>query len=165
MYSLNNGGKWQRITRQIPDNVYDWLIPDLPRQTDGALVKVAVYNQNGGLIGEDVLNNPFAIRLVELTAPLAGDTLASGGTMVISWNSFTTTDVANVMLQYRKGPGKPWVDIATVAGNPGVYTWTPIPDINNPKTAAQIRVILLDANGNRIDAAKVGDLNYNPPPI
>ncbi len=163
-YSVNNGKSWQRITRQIPDNAYNWLIPDLAKKTTEALVKVSAYKQNGALIGTDVLNNPFTIKVVELTAPLSGDTLTSGGSTVINWNSYTTKAVANVVVQYRKTAGKPWENIDTLPGNPGTYTWSPIPAVTNPKTDAQIRVLLKDANGKNIDTAKVGGLIYNPLP-
>lgn len=164
--STDNGSTWERITRKISDSGMNWLIPPLSKAAKNkALVQVEVYDVSNTLIGSDVTDMPFSIRLVEVLTPVALDTLTGGGSTVITWASNTSAVVGSVTLQYRKKSNKPWTDIATVQGNPGAYTWNLIPDVNATKNDASIRVILYDRQGVKIDAdTPDGSLTWNPAP-
>ncbi|RMF42911.1 MAG: hypothetical protein D6751_11300 [Deltaproteobacteria bacterium] len=162
-YSLDNGATWKRITRKITDSKTTWLIPDLAQKSFQARVRVDVYDSSKKtLVGSDMNNQPMTIKVVKLLAPKAGDTITGGGSVDISWATHTTTKVGSVKLQYRKRVGRPWVDIDTLTGNPGSYTWSTIPVITVPKTDTSIRVLLYDTGGNLIDGDQPdGFLNYN----
>ncbi|TYO96667.1 hypothetical protein EDC39_11357 [Geothermobacter ehrlichii] len=163
LYSTNNGATWKRITRKVTDSHVAWLIPDLPAKATQARIRVDVYDASKTtLIASDVNNQPMIIKVVKLLTPKPGDTLVGGGSIDFVWSTHTTTKVGAVKLQYRKRVGKPWVDIVTLNGNPGSYTWSGIPTVVIPKTDTSVRVRLYDTNGNLIDGDQPdGFLNYN----
>lgn len=69
-----------------------------------------------------------------LASPNGGETWAAGSVQSIQWSA---TDVAAAVIEYRRSPSDPWIEIAAVPGYTGSHAWT-VPD--DPTHDAQVRV-------------------------
>jgi photosystem II stability/assembly factor-like uncharacterized protein len=71
---------------------------------------------------------------LSLVVPNGGEVWDVGSEHTITW---TATNVAMAVIEYRVSPGDPWIEIATVPGYQASYDWL-VPDA--PTFEAQVRV-------------------------
>ncbi|MFN0156706.1 MAG: YCF48-related protein [Bacteroidota bacterium] len=104
--------------------------------------------QSGGVYKYTITYTvPTNAAAVALVAPNGGEVWNYGTLHNITWNA---SNLANVKLEYKTGPGAPWQSIvASTPGSSGSYTWT-IP--NASSTQARVRVSNA-AGGNPIDSS------------
>jgi hypothetical protein len=152
-YSLNNGKDWKTIQKGIVGKSYDWQVPKLKKNINRCLVKVTGYNASGGKVGVDKSDAPFNIEVVTITAPNGGETLTSGNTYNIKWDTYETKKpVLKILLKYTLNGGKKWLTIGTIKGNnPGTYLWT-VPTVLEAKDKCKVMVQLKDKKGKSIGA-------------
>ena len=89
------------------------------------------------------------LELVMVISPNGGETLKSGGTQTIVWQTEGSAELVDrVQLLFTKNDRRAWKKIALLPGNPGIYDWT-VP-ITRKKTMSNCRVmvILRDASDN-----------------
>lgn len=150
-YSLKNGKDWKTIEKGIVGKSYDWQVPKLKKNTNKCLVRVTGYNTSNKKVGVDKSNAPFNIEVVKITAPNGGETLTSGNTYNIKWDTFETKKpIFKILLKYTKNGGKKWETIKTIKGNnPGTYLWT-VPTVLVAKNNCKVVVQLKDKKGKSI---------------
>ncbi|MCL5960180.1 MAG: hypothetical protein M1358_12865, partial [Chloroflexi bacterium] len=155
-YSVDNGTTWKTISDTVTSTSHLWSIPTQNGNRTQCKVKVTAYTASGGLVGSDTSDKPFAIQVLELTAPTeSGLTLIAGEYYSITWETQgLKTPPQKVKLQYSKDGGLTWLPIETVtlAGLPGAdpgssYNWL-VPDLGaTPKTKCKVKVTLIGAGG------------------
>jgi hypothetical protein len=150
-YSLNNGKDWNTIQKGIIGKTYDWQVPKLKKNINKCLVRVIGYKASGNKVGVDKSNAPFTIEVVTITAPNGGETLTSGNTYNIEWDTYETKKpIFKILLKYTVNGGKKWEKIGTINGsNPGTYLWT-VPAVSLAKGKCKVMVQLKDKKGNSI---------------
>lgn len=150
-YSVNNGLKWILIGKNITKRNYFWKIPPLKTNTKKALIKVEGYNLANVRIGQDRSDNVFSIDTIRVTYPNAtGLIFTSGSPWQITWTTYQTLQpVAKTEIQYSTNGGLTWKTIATLTGNPGVYSGI-VPAVTKVTTKGLIRVLLRDAKNSII---------------
>jgi hypothetical protein len=100
------------------------------------------------------------LEVVKVISPNGGETLRSGGTQTIVWQTNDSAELVDkVKLLFTKNDRRAWRKIALLPGNPGSYDWK-VP-ITRKKTMSRCRVmvILKDANGN-IVGSDASDDNF-----
>ena len=113
----------------------------------------------GSITSEDPPPEP-PLEVVSVISPNGGETLRSGGTQTIVWQTNGSAElVGRVQLLFTKNDRRAWKKIALLSGNPGSYDWT-VP-ITRKKTMSRCRVmvILKDASGN-IVGSDASDDNF-----
>lgn len=120
-YSTNNGTNWSDVIASTPaTGSYEWEIPS--PATLNALVRVS---DATNVEAEDVSDAVFTISaegVIELTQPNGGETLVSGQTYGILWQS-SAVELLNI--EYSTNNGTDWNTIASdVSANDGNYVWT-----------------------------------------
>jgi PKD repeat protein/subtilisin family serine protease len=153
-YSLDNGasGTWKLIANNITDHSYNWTVPALDKNNNTCRVGVRAYNSSGGVIGTDTSDNPFTIQVIKITDPDGGETLTSGSTYQITWQTNATVRPVQSVKIYgspNQGQSGTWKLLTTVSGNPGYYNWT-VPIVGTPKDKCRIGVVLLDSSSTNI---------------
>jgi hypothetical protein len=166
-YSLDNGavGTWKLIANNITDYSYNWTVPALDRNNNTCRVGVRGYNASGGVVGTDTSDNPFKIEVVKLTYPNGGETLISGNTYQITWQTNSTIrPVQSVQIYGSPNEGQlgTWRLMTTVSGNPGFYDWT-VPQVATAKDKCRLGLRLLDSASTPI-GQDVGDGNFTVQP-
>ncbi len=131
-YSLNNGSSWTTLTTNYSGNSYSWNVPNVSSTT--CLVRVMDYLANCRL---DISDAVFTIAPATpiLLTPNGGETLNTGATYGITWN--TATIYSTVNLYYSLNNGTTWTTIATSQTNNGFYSWT-VPNANS--TTCLVRI-------------------------
>jgi hypothetical protein len=143
-YSINNGSTWKLIAKNVTGTSYNWSVPIL-KSSKNCLIKVIGYNSAGANIGEDTSDSTSTIEVVKVTSPDGGETLTSGSTHTITWQTNgTIRPVASVKLSYSINGGGSWKAIKTVTGNPGSYNW-PVPYVSS--SSCKVKLVLKDAGG------------------
>jgi hypothetical protein len=128
-------------------------------------VGVRGYNASGGVVGTDTSDNPFAIEVVKLTDPNGGETLTSGTSYQITWQTNgTIRPVQSVQIYGSPNEGQlgTWRLMTTVSGNPGFYDWT-VPQVATAKDKCRLGLRLLDSASTPI-GQDVGDGNFTVQP-
>jgi hypothetical protein len=150
-YSLKKGKDWKTIAKGIVGKTYDWQVPKLDKNTNKCLVRVTGYRASGKKVGVDQSDAPFKIEVVSIAAPNGGETLTSGDTYNIEWNTYETKKpVFKILLKYTVNGGKKWKSIGTINGsNPGTYLWT-VPAVSLTKGKCKVMLQLKDKKGNSI---------------
>lgn len=100
------------------------------------------------------------LEVVRVISPNGGETLRSGGTQTIVWQTNGSAELVDrVQLLFTKNDRRAWKEIALLPGNPGIYDWTV--QIARKKTMSNCRVmvILRDASGN-IVGSDASDHNF-----
>jgi hypothetical protein len=142
-------------------NVIQYMVSDLEPDTQYYFV-VTAYDTSGNesdfseevdsITSEDPPPEPPPdppLELVRVISPNGGETLKSGGTQTIVWQTKDSAELVDrVQLLFTKNDRRAWKKIALLPGNPGSYDWT-VP-IARKKTMSNCRVmvILRDASGN-----------------
>lgn len=145
-YSIDNGTNWNLIKSVTGLSCISWTVPTVSQNEKDCLVKVIGYNAGGAMITEDTSDKPFTIEVVRVLSPNGGETLTSGRTWTIRWQTNKTINpVAKTVLQYTTN-GTTWNAIKTLTGNPGSYNWT-VPAVSSTK--CKVKVILKDAGGTK----------------
>jgi hypothetical protein len=147
-YSINNGSTWKAIVINRTDTRYYWHVPALSNNKTSCLVKVIGFNSSGTKVGEDISDSTFTIEVIKLTSPDGGETLTSGSTHTITWQTNATIrPVASVKLFRTMNSGSTWTLIKTfLTGNPNSYNWK-VPSVTVPKTQCKVKVVLRDSGG------------------
>ncbi|MDP3244619.1 MAG: hypothetical protein Q8M83_03080, partial [bacterium] len=133
-YTTNNGTNWNSILTSTPATAgsYLWTIPNTP--SVNCLVRVSDVTN---IAVPDLSDNVFSIILpkVTVTSPNGGEQLVVGAIQNITW---TSSNVANVKLEYTTNNGTNWNSILTsTPATAGSYVWT-IP--NTPSTNCKVRI-------------------------
>ncbi|MDP3682970.1 MAG: hypothetical protein Q8S01_03470, partial [Ignavibacteria bacterium] len=133
-YTTNNGTNWNSILTSTPATAgsYVWTIPNTPATN----CKVRLSDVTNSLFA-DTSDNVFSIILpkVTVTSPNGGEQWVVGATQNITW---TSSNVANVKLEYTTNNGTNWNSILTsTPASAGSFVWT-IP--NTPSTNCKVRI-------------------------
>jgi photosystem II stability/assembly factor-like uncharacterized protein len=150
-YSINNGASWIQLDTGIFNNFfYQWQVPSIPTTT--ARVRVRDHTDNSVLA---ISQYNFTLApippSVSLLTPNGGENWEIAFPKNISW---TSTNVANVDLDYSINGGTNWLPIAAgVSAALGSYTWT-IP--NNPSGTCKVRI-----KDSGSSAQDVSNANFN----
>jgi hypothetical protein len=146
-YSVDNGTNWNLIKTVTGLSCISWDVPVVTQNKKQCLVKVIGYDAGGAMVTEDTSDKKFTIEVVRVTSPNGGETLASGRTWTIRWQTNKTINpVAKTVLQYTTN-GTTWIAIKTLTGNPGSYNWT-VPSVSSTK--CKVKVILKAAGGAKV---------------
>jgi hypothetical protein len=130
------------VAATADDGNHVWSVPE---QADST-VWVRAYTNTDATY---TTAGPFIISGVQVTAPNGGETLSSGGTYTIQWE--TIGDVDSVGIHYSVNGGG-WLLVVNDLPNAGSYSWT-VP--NNPSTSVNIRV-------GKNDTFNGSDVNDDP---
>jgi cysteine-rich repeat protein len=166
-YSLDDGasGTWKLIASNITDYSYNWTVPSPDGNKNTCRVGVRGYNASGAVVGTDTSDNPFKTEVVKLTYPNGGETLISGNTYQITWQTNSTIRaVQSVQIYGSPNEGQPgtWRLLTTVSGNPGFYDWT-VPIVGIAQGKCRLGLRLLDSALTPI-GQDVGDGNFTVQP-
>jgi hypothetical protein len=150
-YSLNKGKNWIAIEKGILGTTFNWLVPTPTRNKKKCLMKVIAYDSADKKTAEEISAAFFTIEVIRITSLNGDDTLISGNTYNIEWDTHgTKEEIAKVVLKYTVNGGNKWNRIKTIKGNnPGNYSWT-VPDVTKAKNKCKVKVELKDTNGNSL---------------
>ncbi|MBP1708475.1 MAG: repeat-containing glycosyl hydrolase, partial [Deltaproteobacteria bacterium] len=110
-------------------------------------------NSQGVIVGEDRSDSTFAIQGVRVTGPTLGETLTSGSTHTITWETIGSVGpVGGAKLYYSKNGGTGWTLIGTVSDGTNSYLWTVPSTKGVVKNTCRIKVVLRDAVGKTLTA-------------
>lgn len=161
-YSVDKGSSWKTVANGLSGTSYRWTVPSLAGNRPKSLVRVTGFNRDKDQIGKAQSEAPFAIEVVSLDAPAAGDVVNSGHAVNVIWNSHATkAPVAKVELSYSLNGGKQWRRMAVLPGDPGAYAWT-VPAISNPANRSRVKVVLKRASGAVLGTAISGAFTILP---
>ncbi|MBN8696909.1 MAG: T9SS type A sorting domain-containing protein, partial [Bacteroidetes bacterium] len=110
-------------------NSYNWSVPNSPPTRTNCLIKVRDYNVSCKSDQSDAnftVTHPGPILLT----PNGGESMYSGTTYNITWNSSTFYSTVN--LYYSVDSGSTWTNIITSTANDGTHTWT-VPNANSTR--------------------------------
>jgi len=135
-YTANNGTSWNTIVSSYSayGGSYSWTIPNNPSTQCKVRISDVV---NASYY--DISNNTFTISnpspYVTVTSPNGGENWQVGSVHNITW---TSSGVANVMIEYTTNNGISWMTIiSTYAASGGSYSWT-VP--NTPSVQCKVRI-------------------------
>lgn len=127
-YSTNNGINWTNIVINTPsDGYYLWnQIPNVPSTN----CKIRVADSEDG--NPQVLNNGFFLIIsepsVSVSAPNGGESLLSGSSFEIEWES---ENIEDVKIEFTTNNGANWTTIVESTPSIGSFTWQSIPSLNS----------------------------------
>jgi hypothetical protein len=153
MYSKNSGTTWNLIANNITGRRYEWNVPIATKRTNTWRLKITAYDASGKKVGTDNSNSNFKVAIASITSPNGGETLTSGGSHNITWQTNPSgTTISKVILSYTNNGGAKWIPLFTYSGtNPGSHSWT-IPMVTVAKTKCKVKVVLQDSTGKTIDS-------------
>ena len=152
-YSTNNGSSWKTIQSNVTGSSYSWQVPALKSSQKNCRIKVTGLNSQGVIVGEDRSDSTFAIQGVRVTGPTLGETLTSGSTHTITWETIGSVGpVGGAKLYYSKNGGTGWTLIGTVSDGTNSYLWTVPSTKGVVKNTCRIKVVLRDAVGKTLTA-------------
>jgi len=154
--STNNGVSWDHeiITNTFaPAGYLEWLVQNEP-STECKLRIQALSNAH--VLAE---SKPFEIyeRTLDLTAPAADETLASGGSYMIKWQQ---SHIDSIDIMFRENPLWPPVTIARVPASSSQFWWF-VPEMDRD----QCRILIYEINGDTKDSTGIFSIafdNENP---
>jgi subtilisin family serine protease len=123
-YSIDSGINWTEIAASVTNNgKYPWTVPDTPAET--CLVRVTEATGSPLPVGDEsdaVFEISTATKpTITVTSPNGGETLTSGETHDITWDS--TGAVTGVIIEYSSDNGKTWEAVEFSTDNDGTYNW------------------------------------------
>ena len=123
--STDNGSTWGLIAANTPgDSGYYMWRPTAAMQSSQCKMKIAdvsadtIVSINNGVF---MITVPQAISIVQ---PAGGETVYAGQSYDIKW---TSSQVANVKIEYTTNNGVSWSNIAESTPSSGFYSWNPVP--------------------------------------
>jgi hypothetical protein len=167
--SQDNGVTWKVIQRSVGGNFYDWTVPKPTKNRTKCLVKAVGFNGSGNRVGTDKSDAPFAIEVIRLTSPNAGEPpLTSGGQHTVTWTTNATkAPVDHIVLSYTLNNGRTWKRIDTTAdsADDGSVIWN-VPDVTSQKNNCRVKIVLKDISGNTVGSdASDGVFTIQLPPL
>ncbi|MCX6149158.1 MAG: hypothetical protein NTX22_01390 [Ignavibacteriales bacterium] len=127
-YTTNNGVNWNAIAENTPsDGFYNWSqIPNFA--STNCKVKISDVVDGSPM---DESNAFFSISPepeITVLTPNGGESFLTGTSNNITW---TSTNIANVKIEYTINNGATWSVISESTPSDGVFEWANIPDINS----------------------------------
>ncbi len=117
----------------------------------------------GSITSEDPPPNPPPdppLEVVSVISPNGGETLRSGGTQTIVWQTNGAAELVDrVQLLFTKNDRRAWKKITLLSGNPGSYHWKLPITRRRTMSRCRVMVILKDAIGN-IVGSDASDDNF-----
>ena len=145
-YSTNNGSTWKTIAKNVTGSSYNWQVPSLKRSQKSCRVRVIGLDSRGVKVGEDRSDSTFSILGVRVTGPALGETLTSGSTHTITWETIGSVGpVGSAKLYYSKDGGSVWTSIGPVPAGTNSYLWTVPSTKGVVKNNCRIKVVLRDS--------------------
>lgn len=134
-FTTNNGVNWITLAEQVPSTgFFHWMqIPNTPSTNCRIRITDAVEG-----FPSDMSNSTFTIAPepeVTVVSPNGGEVWQTGSSRDIRW---TSTNLANVKIEYTTNNGAEWIVIVASTPSDGVFTWDPIPDVNS--TLCRVRI-------------------------
>lgn len=116
-----------------------------------------------GLLGSGRLNvfkslDAAIVPTVTVIQPNGGEVLYIGQEYDVMWDASDNVGIDSCVIDYSVDGGDTWMHIATVAGNPGIYTWTVT---GPPSSTCRMRVTAYDAVGT--SGSDMSDDDFCPP--
>jgi subtilisin family serine protease len=116
-----------------------------------------------GLLGSGRLNVYKSLDAaiapeVTVIQPNGGEVLYIGQQYDITWDAFDNVAIESTLVDYSTDSGVNWGRIATLAGNPGVFTWTVT---GPPSDQCRVRVTCYDLVG--VFGSDISDDDFCPP--
>jgi subtilisin family serine protease len=116
-----------------------------------------------GLLGSGRLNvfkslDAAIAPTVTVIQPNGGEVLYIGQQYDVMWDASDNVGIDSCVIDYSIDSGENWMYIATVTGNPGVYTWTVT---GPPSSTCRMRVTAYDAVG--VSGSDMSDEDFCPP--
>jgi hypothetical protein len=151
-FTTNNGIDWLPVVANIPSSgYYSWTqVPNNPSNNCKVRITDAV---NG--FPSSTSTSTFTIAPppdVTVSSPNGGETIQSGSDFNITW---TSTNVANVKIEYTTNNGANWNSIVATTPSIGRFTWQGIPSINS--SLCRIKISSADGSGQPFD---ISDNNF-----
>jgi chitodextrinase len=113
----------------------------------------------GSITSEDPPPEP-PLEVVSVISPNGGETLRSGGTQTIVWQTNGAAELVDrVQLLFTKNDRRAWKKITLLSGNPGSYHWKLPITRRRTMSRCRVMVILKDAIGN-IVGSDASDDNF-----
>ena len=160
-FSCDYGNTWKKITKKnltgLTELKYLWLTKVPKKDLTDCLVRVIGYNAAREEIGRDTSDAIFTIATSELLSPVPGITVFEGGSVNITWVTYSTqARVDKVRVNYSLDGGQTWISAGKTNGNPEAFLWT-VPNIL-PGTYDQawIQILLKDKRENTIGRSTIG---------
>lgn len=150
--SINKGKTWKLLaTEEGNPGISSCVFPVVRKNEDDCLVKAMAFDAEDKKVAEDKSDALFGIEVVTITSPNGSETLTSGTTHSITWDTYETKkDIATVILKYTINGGKTWEKIKTIKGeNPGTYLWT-VSEVPKAKNKSKVKVFLKDKKGKNL---------------
>lgn len=130
-YSTDEGISWTQIVASVPavNSNYKWTVADI----SGNKTKIKVADASNSSVF-DISDNVFTITKLVLIKPVGNEDFAVGSVQQITW---TSSQIANVKLEYTTNNETDWRMIATSLPSNGIYYWE-VP--NTPSSQCKIRI-------------------------
>ncbi|MBI9072567.1 MAG: hypothetical protein JEY94_13275 [Melioribacteraceae bacterium] len=134
-YTNNNGVNWQTIASAVQNTgIYYWNpIPNIPSTL--SRVRISNANDNSEIDESDAVFAVAPEPQINVLAPNGGESLQAGTSNNITW---TSTNIADVKLEYTTNNGAQWFTIIDSTESDGNFSWENIPDVNS--SLCRIRV-------------------------
>jgi hypothetical protein len=164
-YSMNGGASWTLIEEQLTGTrSANWGVPTPRSNKKNCLIKVVGFDTAGNKLASDIPNAPFAIEVVELLSPNAGEVLTSGDSAWVTWQTHSTQSIVDkTRVLLTKNGGATWATIFEADGDPGGFEFN-VPDVMKPKKQCKLKVILKDSYGKTVGTdASNGYFTIRPP--
>ena len=162
-YSLDNGGTWKTLAKEIGDTSLGWRIPRLTKNMTKGLARVTAYTSSGSSFDNDTSDQPFTIEVLTITDPISNDTCTSGQPCLIAWSRSAYIDAHTGKLSYSTDGGITWKPITdTITGSDTSYSsW--IPTVGAIKTNCKVKLSYKNDKGVTVGTATSGKFTINTP--
>ncbi|NUN10668.1 MAG: hypothetical protein HUU54_15950, partial [Ignavibacteriaceae bacterium] len=134
-YSINNGASWANIIASVPADSQKYVWSPVPEVVSNQC-KIRIADVLEDSIAAETPGN-FVIKnsqTINVLAPAGGETITIGTSYEIRW---TSTDLANVKLEYSTNNGSAWVTITSSTPSDGSFIWA-VPNL--PTVFGLIRI-------------------------
>lgn len=147
-YTLDGGATWRKAGAvAAPAGEFSWRVPSLAKSRERCRVMVQLRDGRGRVLASDTGEGFFTIRgKLDLATPEGGEQFHGGTMRTVRWESDDLRGVASARLKLSTDDGRSWRTIATVRGNPGVYSWS-VPATRESLENCRLRVQLRNRAG------------------
>jgi hypothetical protein len=161
----STGGSWKTIAEGVTGTGYLWQVPDPKGDKEEMKVRVTGYDLFYKKVGRDKSKDPFEIKALRVTSPVAGQEHTSDALFPVTWDTYVTDKpVARVEIYFIKNGGNGGKRIGLIRDtNPGSFLWR-IPIVEQPKNRCRIKVVLKDSGGGKLGTDITPDFTINPLP-